>query len=89
MYDGACVDGRKIRVDWDWGFVPGRQYGRGRSGGQVRDEFITEIDEQRPKILGRKRERPEDGQDKTQNKRQKTTDDAPISNEWDNLAAND
>ncbi len=30
------VDERPIRVDIDWGFQEGRQYGRGRSGGQVR-----------------------------------------------------
>lgn len=29
------LDGRPIRVDYDWGFKDGRQYGRGRSGGQV------------------------------------------------------
>lgn len=27
-----------IRVDWDIGFSEDRQYGRGKSGGQVRDE---------------------------------------------------
>ena len=35
---GACVDDRVIRCDKDTGFKPGRQYGRGISGGQVRDE---------------------------------------------------
>jgi nuclear cap-binding protein subunit 2 len=29
------LDDRIIRTDWDAGFVDGRQYGRGRSGGQV------------------------------------------------------
>ena len=33
--NGTLVDERAIRVDLDWGFVEGRQYGRGRSGGQV------------------------------------------------------
>eukprot|EP01017_Pseudomicrothorax_dubius_P049392 TRINITY_DN917_c0_g1_i8.p1 TRINITY_DN917_c0_g1~~TRINITY_DN917_c0_g1_i8.p1 ORF type:complete len:194 (+),score=34.91 TRINITY_DN917_c0_g1_i8:85-666(+) len=34
----AKLDDRVIRVDWDIGFVEGRQYGRGKSGGQIRDE---------------------------------------------------
>ena len=34
--NGMTVDERIIRVDIDWGFKEGRQYGRGRSGGQVR-----------------------------------------------------
>ncbi len=32
------LDGRVIRVDLDAGFQQGRQFGRGTSGGQVRDE---------------------------------------------------
>lgn len=32
---GTRVDERPIRVDFDWGFVEGRQFGRGRGGGQV------------------------------------------------------
>ena len=32
------LDGRVIRVELDAGFQPGRQYGRGASGGQVRDD---------------------------------------------------
>ena len=28
-----------IRVDWDPGFEEGRQFGRGKSGGQVRDDY--------------------------------------------------
>jgi nuclear cap-binding protein subunit 2 len=35
---GTKLDGRIIRVELDAGFQPGRQYGRGASGGQVRDE---------------------------------------------------
>lgn len=34
--NGTSLDDRPIRVDFDWGFVEGRQFGRGRSGGQVR-----------------------------------------------------
>ena len=32
---GTKLDDRIIRTDWDMGFEEGRQYGRGRSGGQV------------------------------------------------------
>ena len=34
--NGMALDERLIRVDFDWGFRDGRQYGRGKSGGQVR-----------------------------------------------------
>lgn len=35
-YVNTCrLDDRIIRTDWDTGFEEGRQYGRGRSGGQV------------------------------------------------------
>lgn len=33
--NGTRLDDRIIRTDWDAGFVEGRQYGRGKSGGQV------------------------------------------------------
>ena len=33
--NGTKLDDRLIRTDWDPGFVEGRQFGRGRSGGQV------------------------------------------------------
>lgn len=33
---GTKLDDRIIRTDWDMGFEEGRQFGRGRSGGQVR-----------------------------------------------------
>jgi len=42
--NGTIVDDRPIRVDFDWGFVEGRQFGRGKSGGQVRDEFRQDFD---------------------------------------------
>ncbi|KAG7010762.1 Nuclear cap-binding protein subunit 2 [Cucurbita argyrosperma subsp. argyrosperma] len=32
---GTILDDRPIRADFDWGFQDGRQWGRGRSGGQV------------------------------------------------------
>ena len=34
--NGMALDERLIRVDFDWGFRDGRQFGRGKSGGQVR-----------------------------------------------------
>ena len=33
--NGTKLDNRIIRTDWDVGFKEGRQYGRGRGGGQV------------------------------------------------------
>lgn len=42
--NGTTLDDRAIRVDFDWGFQEGRQYGRGLSGGQVRDEYRVEYD---------------------------------------------
>ncbi|EHL01969.1 putative Nuclear cap-binding protein subunit 2 [Glarea lozoyensis 74030] len=41
------LDERIIRTDLDPGFQEGRQYGRGKSGGQVRDEYREEYDEGR------------------------------------------
>lgn len=37
--NGTILDDCAIRVDWDPGFTEGRQYGKGASGGQVRDEY--------------------------------------------------
>ena len=34
--NGTRLDDRIIRTDWDAGFIEGRQYGRGKTGGQVR-----------------------------------------------------
>uniref|UniRef100_A0A8W8JPJ1 Nuclear cap-binding protein subunit 2 n=1 Tax=Magallana gigas TaxID=29159 RepID=A0A8W8JPJ1_MAGGI len=45
--NGTRLDDRIIRTDWDHGFKEGRQYGRGKSGGQVRDEYRTDYDEGR------------------------------------------
>ncbi|XP_014772745.1 nuclear cap-binding protein subunit 2B isoform X1 [Octopus bimaculoides] len=45
--NGTRLDDRIIRTDWDAGFREGRQYGRGKSGGQVRDEYRTDYDEGR------------------------------------------
>jgi nuclear cap-binding protein subunit 2 len=45
--NGTRLDDRIIRTDWDTGFQEGRQYGRGKSGGQVRDEYRTDYDQGR------------------------------------------
>lgn len=61
--DSICDD-RIIRCDADPGFIHGRQFGRGKSGGQVRDEWTTNYDPGRgrfvPPEVGRKRGRDDD-----------------------------
>mmetsp|Transcript_39661 Transcript_39661/g.55073 ORF Transcript_39661/g.55073 Transcript_39661/m.55073 type:complete len:215 (-) Transcript_39661:146-790(-) len=47
LLGGSVLDERPIRVDIDWGFQEGRQFGRGKSGGQVRDEYRTDYDDGR------------------------------------------
>ena len=42
--NGTILDDRPARIDFDWGFQDGRQFGRGKSGGQVRDEYRTDFD---------------------------------------------
>ncbi|CAK5122865.1 unnamed protein product [Meloidogyne enterolobii] len=37
--NGTRLDDRVIRCDWDAGFKEGRQYGRGKHGGQYRQNF--------------------------------------------------
>ncbi|KAL3909599.1 MAG: hypothetical protein SGARI_002526 [Bacillariaceae sp.] len=51
---GSKLDGRIIRVELDAGFQPGRQYGRGASGGQVRDERRSNQDAGRTSISNKK-----------------------------------
>ena len=41
---GTKMDGRVIRVELDAGFKPGREFGRGTSGGQVRDDRRNNVD---------------------------------------------
>lgn len=38
--NGTRLDDRLIRTDWDAGFIEGRQYGRGKAGGQVKYDLI-------------------------------------------------
>ncbi len=42
--NGTKLDDRELQIDLDPGFVDGRQYGRGASGGQVHDEYRFEFD---------------------------------------------
>ena len=44
---GTALDERLIKVELDKGFYEGRQFGRGPSGGQVRDDLRTTYDEVR------------------------------------------
>lgn len=44
LLSNSKLDGRVIRVSLDSGFVEGRQYGRGKSGAQVRDELRLDYD---------------------------------------------
>jgi nuclear cap-binding protein subunit 2 len=46
---GTKLDGRVIRVELDAGFQPGRELGRGASGGQVRDDRRGGLDPARSK----------------------------------------
>jgi len=50
------LDDRIIRCDWDLGFEEGRQFGRGKSGGQVRDEFRTYEDPGRGELIRQKKD---------------------------------
>uniref|UniRef100_T1JFI2 Nuclear cap-binding protein subunit 2 n=1 Tax=Strigamia maritima TaxID=126957 RepID=T1JFI2_STRMM len=45
--NGTRLDERIIRTDCDAGFIEGRQFGRGKTGGQVRDEYRTDFDSDR------------------------------------------
>lgn len=47
--NNTMLDNRSIRADWDTGFEEGRQYGRGWSGAQKRDDISHKYDPERPK----------------------------------------
>ena len=49
---GTKLDQRIIRTDLDTGFAEGRQYGRSKSGGQVRDDYRMDFDEDRGGLGG-------------------------------------
>ena len=82
--NGCRLDDRVIRTDWDAGFKEGRQFGRGKSGGQVRDEFREDYDpgrggygKQEPSV-GHKRSRSSNGFDnEPDTKKPRTNDESP------------
>lgn len=41
--NGTRLDDRIIRCDWDAGFIEGRQYGRGKTGGQVNMQILQSL----------------------------------------------
>ena len=47
----TVCDDQVIRCELDAGFIPGRQYGRGRSGGQVRDDRRIAADPARGNLI--------------------------------------
>jgi RNA recognition motif-containing protein len=49
--NGTICDDRIVRCDLDCGFKPGRQFGRGPSGGQMRDERRDSLDPARGGIV--------------------------------------
>ena len=57
--NGTRLDDRPVRTDWDIGFEKGRQYGRGKSGSQVRDEFRQDYDPGRGGYGGAMKEKME------------------------------
>lgn len=45
----SYIDNKQVRLDWDYGFKQGRQFGRGKGGYQVRDEVnLDQQDKDRP-----------------------------------------
>jgi nuclear cap-binding protein subunit 2 len=39
-FDGMNLDKRILKIDLDEGFSDGRQYGKGKRGGQIQDDEI-------------------------------------------------
>ena len=76
---GTKLDGMPIRVELDAGFKPGRQYGRGTSGGQVRDDRGGGGNSS-----GRKRQRDEGGEDHQQPQRPQQ----PTGTRWEPPSSN-
>jgi nuclear cap-binding protein subunit 2 len=44
ILNNTMFDDRQLRVDWDAGMEPGREFGRGQSGDQWRDDFREDFD---------------------------------------------
>ena len=64
---GTICDDRVIRCDADGGFKPGRQFGRGRSGGQIRDERRDNMDPSRGGMVAQQPQRSMLGKSKRNN----------------------
>jgi RNA recognition motif-containing protein len=47
LLNGKTLENRVVKFELDPGFKEGRQFGRGRGGGQVRDDFREEDDPER------------------------------------------
>ena len=67
--NGAMLDDRLIKTSFDVGFEEGRQYGRGRNGGQIKDDFVNFFNNDFPqgekegegeKVLGKRSPRNEE-----------------------------
>lgn len=61
--NGTKLDERVIRTDLDPGYKADRNLGRGRSGGQVRDEYREDYDEGRGGVGARIREQQKRARD--------------------------
>jgi len=58
---GTVCDEQIIRCELDAGFVPGRQYGRGKTGGQVRHDPWKTMDPLRGNLIKYEAEAPSSG----------------------------
>lgn len=47
LLTGKTLEGRAVKFELDPGFKEGRQYGRGKGGGQIRDDLRSEFDSDR------------------------------------------
>jgi nuclear cap-binding protein subunit 2 len=85
--NGTKLDDRIIRIDWDPGFVEGREYGRGMGGNQRRDQYRNDFDPGRGGYglaaqmeLMKKRQREQEREDRFK-KKQKTETKKETENE--------
>jgi nuclear cap-binding protein subunit 2 len=89
--NGTKLDDRIIRIDWDPGFVEGREYGRGMGGNQRRDQFRKDFDPGRGGYglaaqmeLMKKRQREQEREERFKNKKQKTDETSNVKKETGN-----
>ena len=101
---GTKLDGRVIRVELDAGFKPGRQYGRGAGGGQVRDDrgggsgrdrkrgsdaISTQQQQQQPQTWGNRWQSPAQSTGQGQGSSEAATESTSIYGPADNGGDND